>query len=206
MAKKKASKVPKWVWFAIPPLLLLARVSYSIISPYQNWTSYTIDNFITFRYPAKWHMQQENFKELSGTEDLFLLSNYNGPLSTQSLSSPEVEYLIEAYGVSKDRVKTMDEYSSFINGRCDNNICDTRTLKLQKNGFNVLEVFLTNERGKGRFGFSPFYGGESYMFVEADKYIYMIHIGFIPGPGSFTDFFRQRLIDKIFSTIQIHAK
>ena len=107
----KGRKLAKCAWICVWILGILAIISgYLIVSPYSGWTSYTIDNFVSFSYPSSWHVQYENFMGLSGVETLFLISNYSGKLSTQSLSSPDEEYLIEAYKTPRTKIGSIDEY------------------------------------------------------------------------------------------------
>ena len=87
---------------------------------------------------------------------------------------------------------------------CDDNSCKMQVIDSQVNNFRIKGLILTDEIGQNRA--KPYFGSEIYFGVQNDKYIYELHISYVPGAVNFSNFFRQKLIDKIFSTILVKAK
>jgi hypothetical protein len=179
-------------------ILVILFILYSVIKPYFGWQKYTIDNFITFEYPSDWHLQIDDYKMLSGEEYLFLISDYNGELSRQDISSSSQKYLIESNRTLKTDMVSIEEYAKPFLHKCDNYRCSMKIDHFQKSGKDIIKLSLSNENGR-----LSVFGGEYFLFIDNGKYLYEIRVGYVPGLGTFSDFLRQKTIDKIVGSIVI---
>ena len=198
MVRKTSGKSRTGIYLAII-VVLVGLISYSIIKPFLNWKTYTIDNFITFSYPSDWHFQNDNFLTLSGNEQLFLISDYNGLLSRQDFSSINQVFLVDGNRELKTKVQSLDEYAAPFLHRCVDGNCLIDTLRYEKNGSSVLELSIRAIK-------PSFYQGERYLFIEGEEYFYEIRVGFFDARGDFGNFLRQKTIDKIINSVTIKGK
>ena len=200
MAKKKENKEKlKLLPYLLSILVFIGLISYLVVKPFMNWKTYTIDDFISFSYPSDWHFQTDNYLALSGNEELFLISDYDGELSRQDFSSVDQVFLVDGNRESKTKVKSLDEYVKPVLGFCDSTDCILSESKSMKNGFNIDKIMIKGNK-------KTFYKGEHFYFIEGKDYFYEISVGFVDARGDFGNFLRQKTIDKIIDSIVINDK
>lgn len=209
MAKKKTRKsvksaklnrLPFWALWTIGLLgsvFLIAFVSLQIWM--STWKTYMVDNFLSFKYPPTWHLQQENEKTLAGYENLFILSDFRGQLSLQDASSPSQVYIIGANRILKSKVKNIEANISPYLLLCDSIKCEANVSKLNLSGFKIVEAEL-NFLGKS------FYRKQFVISVEGPVYDYTISLGFIPRGIEIENVFREVLLQKVINSIHLIKK
>ena len=164
-----------------------------------NWKTYTIDDFISFSYPSDWHFQNNGQIMLSGVQNLFLISDYGGNLSTQDRSSESQKFLIEGTKISKNKEESLEEFAKPDISQCDDGSCTIKISNTKKDGHNTLKLF------QSAVGTS-FYKNEYYLYVEGDESLYEIHVSFFDAREDFSNLLRQKIIDKIANSIVIKGK
>ena len=189
----KKLSLPKWGWVVVVALVVGA-LFYSVVKPYLNWKTYTIDNFISLGYPSGWHFQVDNYTVLSGEKYLFLISDFNGELSRQDFSSPEQKFLIEGNKVVNKNAKTLDEYAKPFLSFCDSTKCSLQVSKFNKSGFNVVKIKINGNK-------NTFYKGEYYYFIEGKDFVYQIHVGYEGDAWLISNPLRKLIIEKIVNSI-----
>lgn len=200
MVKKKDSKLQKWLlWGGFLTLSLVVVVGL-IVKPYLNWKTYTIDNLISVSYPPYWHFQKDSNIELSGYEELFMFSDYNGKLSRQDSSSPSQVFTVDADRILKNKVKSLDENVAPFLKFCENEKCTEQVTRYKQNGYSVIKIVIKNN------DVNVFYRDQYVLSVEGDKYFYTLNFGFAPGPGTFSDSLRGGLLKKIVDSVVIKPK
>lgn len=198
MVGKTSGKSRTGVYLAII-FVLVGLISYSIIKPFLNWKTYTIDDFISFNYPTNWHFQNNGQIMLSGVQNLFLISEYNGELSTQDISSVTQKFLVEGNKISKDVEKSLEDFAKPDLGKCDDGSCIIQISKFKMADSNVLALSVNAIK-------PSFYQSERYLFIEGMDSLYEIHASFFDAGEEFSNSQRQEIIDKVINSTVIKQK
>lgn len=196
MAKKRSS-LPKWGKIAVVGLIVVVGVYlYSAVKPYLGWKTYTIDNFISFKYPSGWHFQVENSTTLSGEEGLFLVSDFEGELSPQDASSADQKFLIQGNRISKSKMKSLEEYAKPFLSVCDDASCSLKASKIEKDGIKIEKIRVDgNEK--------TFFRGEYFYYIEGKDYYYEMRVGYFGDAWLVSNPLRKLVVEKIVGSIDL---
>lgn len=194
--KKNLKSNKKFIIGSIAAVVLsLGVITFFLIKPYLSWASYTIDNFITIRYPSNWHLQKDEFTAQSGKERLFMLSDYHGELSMQDASSPSQKFLFEVSKTSKEKGASIDGEVKLFSDSCNNGDCRIGKIEKRNNGFEEVELIFYPIK-------EMFFAKKYVVIAEDDKYVYTIVGGSFEGPGSLSDLLRFKILDRVVKLIE----